>query len=80
MFNLIAVPLSASFVAYGFSKYRFRGKKFFFAVMMGTMMLPGVVTQIPLYVLFNDFGWLDTLLPLTIPNLFGGGADLCVPD
>ena len=74
VFNLIAVPLSASFVAYGFSKYRFRGKKFFFAVMMGTMMLPGVVTQIPLYVLFNDFGWLDTLLPLTIPNLFGGGA------
>lgn len=41
VFNLIAVPLSASFVAYGFSKYRFRGKKFFFAVMMGTMMLPG---------------------------------------
>ena len=41
---------------------------------MGTMMLPGVVVQIPLYVLFNDFGWLDTLLPLTVPNLFGGGA------
>ncbi len=74
VFNLIAIPLSASFVAYGFSKYKFRGKNFFFALMMATMMLPGVVVQIPLYVLFNDLGWLDTLLPLTIPNLFGGGA------
>ena len=74
VFNLIAIPLSASFVAYGFSKYWFRGKRFFFSLMMATMMLPGVVVQIPQYVLFNDFGWLDSLLPLTIPNLFGGGA------
>ena len=74
VFNLIAIPLSASFVAYGFSKYNFKGKKLIFSIMLGTMMLPGAVVQIPLYVMFNSFHWLDTLLPLTIPNLFGGGA------
>ncbi|MFR1553279.1 MAG: carbohydrate ABC transporter permease [Coriobacteriales bacterium] len=73
-FNLIAVPVSASFVAYGFSKYKFIGKEAIFACMLGTMMLPGIVTQIPLYVLFANIGWLDTVLPLTLPNLFGGGA------
>jgi len=74
VFNLIAVPISASFVAYGFSKYKFIGKNVIFAIMLGTMMLPGTVTQIPLYILFAKFGWLDTILPLTIPNLLGGGA------
>ncbi len=76
LFNLIAIPLSASFVAYGFSKTKFAGKRVLFAVMLGTMMLPGAVVQIPLYVMFskNGFNWLDTVLPLTIPNLFGGGA------
>lgn len=74
VFNLIAIPLSASFVAYGFSKYNFKGKKIIFSIMLATMMLPGSVVQIPLYTMFNSFGWLDTLLPLTIPNLFGGGA------
>lgn len=37
------------------------------------MMLPGVVTQIPLYILYSKIGWLNTLYPLTIPNLTGGG-------
>ena len=74
IFNLIAIPLSASAVAYSFAKLRYRGKNFLFAVMLATMMLPGAVTQVPLYILFSKLGWLDTLLPLTIPNLFGGGA------
>ncbi len=73
-FNIIAIPISASFVAYGFAKYKFIGKNVIFACMLGTMMLPGTVTQIPLYVMFAKFGWLDTIMPLTIPNLFGGGA------
>lgn len=74
VFNLIAIPVSASFVAYGFAKYKFIGKNVIFACMLATMMLPGTVTQIPLYVMFARFGWLDSVLPLTIPNLFGGGA------
>jgi ABC transporter, permease protein len=73
-FNLIAIPFSASLVAYGFAKVKFKGRGICFAIMMATMMLPGIVTQLPLYVLFSSLGWLDTILPLTIPNLFGGGA------
>ncbi len=74
LFNAIAVPLSATFIAYGFARCNFFGKKALFAFMLSTMMLPAVITQIPLYVLYAKIGWLNTLLPLTIPNLTGGGA------
>ena len=74
IFNLIAVPLSATFIAFGFARCQFFGKNVLFAFMLSTMMLPGVITQIPLYGLYNSLGWLNTLLPLTIPNLTGGGA------
>lgn len=74
IFNLIAVPVSATFIAFGFARCEFVGKNVLFAFMLSTMMLPGVVTQIPLYVLYSKIGWLNTLLPMTIPNLTGGGA------
>lgn len=74
VFNIIAVPFSASLVAYSFAKLEWRGKNIVFAIMMATIMLPGVVTQIPLYVMYVNMSWIDTIFPLTIPNLFGGGA------
>ena len=74
IFNLIAVPLSATFIAFGFARCKFWGKNVLFGFMLSTMMLPAVVTQIPLYSLYNSLGWLNTLLPLTIPNITGGGA------
>lgn len=74
VFNMIGTPLSSSLVAYGFSKCEFKGKKFFFTVMISTIMLPGVVMQIPMYVIYNSLGWIGTYNPLTIPCLFGGGA------
>lgn len=73
-FNCIAIPLSASLIAFSFAKCRWKGRNLMFALMMFTTMLPAVATQIPLYVMYSEFGWIDTLLPLTIPNLFGGGA------
>lgn len=74
IFNLIAVPLSATFVAYGFARCEFVGKKPLFAFMLSTMMLPAIVTQIPLYGFYHKLHWLDTLYPMTIPNITGGGA------
>lgn len=74
LFNLIAVPISASLVAYSFAKLRWWGRSFMFAFMLSTMMLPAVVTQLPLYVIYSRIGWIDTLYPFTIPNMFGGGA------
>ncbi len=72
--NMIFVPLSASLIAFSFAKLQWRGRGFMFAIMLGTMMLPGAVTQVPLYSLYFTFGWIDTLYPFIIPNLFGGGA------
>jgi ABC-type glycerol-3-phosphate transport system permease component len=43
-----------------------------FALLIATLMLPGVVTLIPTFILFRTLGWLDTLLPLIVPSWFGG--------
>jgi multiple sugar transport system permease protein len=62
---------SCTVSAYGFSRLRFRGRNALFAVCLSTMMLPGQVTMIPLYVLYARMGWVDTFLPLIVPALFG---------
>ncbi len=62
---------SCTLVAYGFSRLRFPGRDILFAVCIATMMLPGQVTMIPLYVAYARLGWVDTYLPLIVPSLFG---------
>ena len=65
---------SALVVAYGFARYRFPGRDALFLVLLSTMMLPGAVTLIPQFVMYQSLGWLDTFLPLTVSSFFGGGA------
>jgi ABC-type glycerol-3-phosphate transport system permease component len=73
----IAVPvafgatLSSAFVAYAFSRLRWRGRNTVFYLILGTLMIPNWVTLVPLYVLFNRMGWLDTYKPLIVPAFFG---------
>lgn len=74
LFNAIAIPFSASITAFSFAKCKWKGRGLMFALMMFTTMLPSVATQIPLYVMYSKWGWIDTFLPFTLPNLFGGGA------
>ena len=74
VFNIVAIPLSASIVAFSFAKLQWKGRNVMFALMLSTLMLPAVATQTSLYIMYADFGWIDTLYPFTIPNLFGGGA------
>ncbi len=74
VFNCIATPLSASLCAYGFTKIKFQGREVLFGIVLATMMLPSIVVQIPLFVIFTELGWINTLNPITIPSLFGGGA------
>jgi ABC-type glycerol-3-phosphate transport system permease component len=57
---------ASSLVAFGFARVRFPGKDVLFAVLLATLMLPGQVTLIPTYLLFNRLGWLDTYLPLLL--------------
>ena len=68
------VLITASLVAYPFARLRFRGRDRLFLLLLSTMMLPGMVTTIPSYVMFAKIGWVDTILPLTVPAFFGGGA------
>jgi multiple sugar transport system permease protein len=66
--------LSASLVAYSFARFRYPGRSLLFFITLGTLMLPVEVTLIPQYLLFKQFGWLDTWAPLIVPYWFGGGA------
>ena len=66
--------LSASIVAYGFARLRFRGRDLLFMITLGTMMLPSQVTLIPRFIMVFKIGWLNTLFPLWVPSWFGGGA------
>jgi multiple sugar transport system permease protein len=67
----LAVTLSSAMVAWGFAYYRFRGRNLLFALVLGSMMLPGAVTMIPVFLIWNSLGQVDTLTPLWAGNLFG---------
>jgi len=72
--SLLGIILSSSLCAFGFARLRFPGRDTVFMIMLASMMLPGQVTIIPTYILFQKLGWLDTFKPLIVPAWFGGGA------
>lgn len=74
VFNVTATVVSCSFVAFGFSRIHFRYRNALFAIMLGCMMIPGTVMQIPQFVGWVNVGAYDTHLPLTIPSLFGSAT------
>lgn len=74
LFPVIGVTLTSAMVAYPFARLRFFGRDRLFIVLLSTMMLPGVVTMIPGYVLNANLGWIDTFLPFIVPAFLGGGA------
>jgi ABC-type glycerol-3-phosphate transport system permease component len=78
---VIGTVLTASAAAYGFSRFRWRGRDFCFLVLLSTLVLPEEVVIIPKFLLFHYvplalFGhtWIDTWWPLIVPYWFGGGA------
>jgi ABC-type glycerol-3-phosphate transport system permease component len=74
--STVGTLLSCSLVAYGFARIRFRGRNFFFFVMLMTMMLPSAVTMIPVYVLFARLHWVDSFRPLIVPSFFGSAFNI----
>jgi multiple sugar transport system permease protein len=68
--NLVA----CSMAAFAFARLNFKGRGFWFAMMLMTLMLPGQVTLIPQYVLFRELGWIDTILPLVVPKFLAVDA------
>jgi multiple sugar transport system permease protein len=66
--------ITASMAAYAFSRLRWPGRDLVFGALLATMMLPGAVTMIPVFIIFKTLRWLNTFLPLIVPSWFGGGA------
>ena len=64
---------SASLVAYGFSRFRWRGRDLLFGLMLATIMIPGIVTRVPGFLIWRELGLLNTYDPLTWPSLFAWG-------
>lgn len=69
--TVIGAVAASAIVAYGFARIPFRGRDFFFMMMIGTMALPGQVTMIPVFALFRALGWYGTFLPLIVPSFCG---------
>ncbi len=69
--GVITVIFSSSLVAYGFSRLRFRGRKQLFGLVIATYMLPGAITLVPTFLIWNELRAVGTFYPLWVPNLFG---------
>lgn len=72
----IAVLISCTLVAYGFSRFRYPGRDFLFIVLISTIFLPAVITVIPTYTFFVKIGWVGTWLPLIVPAFFANAYDV----
>ncbi|HWG55462.1 MAG TPA: carbohydrate ABC transporter permease [Gaiellaceae bacterium] len=86
LLGALLVALSSAIVAFAFAYFRFPGRNALFALILATMMLPGAVTMIPVYLIWNEISKLtgetgslafmpdigvNTQYPLWVPNLFG---------
>ena len=68
--SIIGNMLGSSLAAFSFARLRFPGRTVFFIIMLSTMMVPVWVTMVPTFILFSRLGWLDTYLPILVPNFF----------
>ena len=72
--SVIGNVFACSLAAFAFARLDFRGRNVWFALMLGTLMLPYHVTLIPQYVLFLNLGWVGTFLPLVVPKFLAADA------
>lgn len=71
---IIGNLVSCSMAAYAFARLEFTGKRLWFAIMLGTIMLPIHVIIVPQYIMFSQVGWVNTFLPLIVPKLLATDA------
>ena len=68
--KVIGTVVSSAIAAYGFSRFQFKARGFWFALMLSTLFLPQVVLNVPQFLLFTKWGWVDSYLPLVVPSFF----------
>ena len=66
----IGTVISSAIVAYGFARFKFKGKKLLFSAMLLSMMLPAQVLMIPQYLLYQKLNWVGSYMPLIVPYFF----------
>jgi multiple sugar transport system permease protein len=71
---MIGTVLTSSMSAYGFARLQFPYKRFWFILIISSLMLPYAVTMLPTFLMWSKLGGVNTFLPLTVPVWFGGGA------
>ncbi|MEV3971347.1 carbohydrate ABC transporter permease [Streptomyces sp. NPDC050698] len=71
---LLGNLVSCSMAAYAFARLKFRGRGFFFGMMLLTLMVPIYVLIIPQYVMFSKIEWVNTFLPLIVPKFLATDA------
>jgi ABC-type glycerol-3-phosphate transport system permease component len=74
VFATLGTLVTASMAAFAFARLRFPLREPLFLLVLSTIMLPGIVTLIPTFIVFRYLKWINTLLPLTVPFWLGGGA------
>ncbi|REE56485.1 carbohydrate ABC transporter membrane protein 2 (CUT1 family) [Paenibacillus taihuensis] len=65
---------TSAIAAYAFARIQFPARNTLFVMLLATMMIPGVVTMIPTFILYKTIGWVDSWLPLMVPGMFGAAA------
>lgn len=70
--SVLGGVMTAMMTGYALARLRFPGRKVWFYLFVGSMLLPGVVGLIPLFQLYKSIGWYDTWLPLIVPAFLGG--------
>ncbi|MDH7602115.1 MAG: carbohydrate ABC transporter permease [Armatimonadota bacterium] len=73
---ILGTTLSSSLVGFSFARLRWPGRDLLFFVMIATMMVPGAVTMLPVFLIYRWLGWVDTLRPLWFGSLFGSGFNI----
>lgn len=76
---VIGQLLSCSLAAYAFARIEFVGRDTLFLIVLATLMVPGVVTLIPVFILMRELGWLNTHYPLIVPHFLGSTFGIFLP-
>lgn len=72
--RIVGNIVSCTLVAFAFARLKWKGRDIVFFMVLATMMIPEEVTLIPQYIIYSKLGWVNTYLPLTVPNFFAANA------
>ena len=76
VFETLGIVISCTLVAYSFARMRWPGRDLCFILTLASMMIPGTVTLVPVFIFFKQLGWIGSMLPLIVPGFFGSAFNI----